>query len=221
MRKIDTKKVTSTAIFLSLALMLSIVENLLPPLVPILPQAKIGIANIVILTSILLLGKWQALVIVIMRAFINAIFSGNPVAFLYSCSAGLVSYAVMVLLIKTRVLSLIAISSISAMVHNLIQVSVAALMTGSTAVFVYLPYLATIGGIAGAFIGLVSHYIVVKYPLSTLTSNASELEYTTHRDNNSNMNCTIEDLGSSENNTCDSTHNDCKSNEHSEDDSVE
>ena len=170
MKRLDTKKMTSTAIFLSLALMLSIIENALPPLVPFLPQAKIGIANIVILTSILLLGKWQGLVIVMLRALVNAIFSGNPVGFLYSFTAGVVSYGVMVLLVRTRVLSLMAISCVSAMVHNLIQVCVASAMTGSTAVFVYLPYLAVIGGIVGALIGLVCHYIVKKYPLNTLTT---------------------------------------------------
>ena len=169
MKKLDTRKLTSTAIFLSLALMLSIIENMLPPIVPFLPQAKIGIANIVILTSILLLGKWQALVIVIMRALINAIFSGNPVAFIYSFTAGVISYGVMVGLVRTRVLSLVAISCLSAMVHNFVQVCVAAVMTETSAVFVYLPYLAVIGGTAGAFIGLACHYIIKKYPLNTLS----------------------------------------------------
>ena len=165
----DTKKVTSTAIFLSLALMLSIIENLLPPLVPFLPQAKVGIANIVILTSILLLGRGQAFAIVVLRALINAIFSGNPVAFIYSFTAGVLSYGLMVLLVRSRVFSLVAISTVSAMFHNLIQVCVAAAMTESGIVFVYLPYLATVGGICGAVIGLICYFIIKKYPLNTLS----------------------------------------------------
>lgn len=170
MRKTDTKKITSTAIFLSLAIMLSIVENALPPLVPFLPQAKIGIANIVILTSMLLLGNKQAYVIVIMRALINSIYQGNPVAFIYSFIAGTVSFIVMVLLIRSKVFSLIAVSAISAMTHNLMQVCVAAVMLSGTAVFAYLPYLIVVGGLAGGLTGLISYFVILKYPLNTLSS---------------------------------------------------
>lgn len=163
-----TLRLTTTAIFLALAILLSIVENSLPPLIPFMPYAKVGIANIVILTSILLLGKGEAYIIVVMRCAINAIYQGNIMAFAFSFSAGTVSYFVMVALISLKVFSLVGVSSISAITHNFIQVVVASFVTGSTAVFAYLPYLVIIGGIVGAFIGLISYYIVKKYPIETL-----------------------------------------------------
>lgn len=119
-------------------------------------------------TAIFLLGKGEAYIMVIMRCAINAIYQGNIMAFAFSFSAGTVSYLVMVALISLKVFSLVGVSSVSAITHNFIQVVVASFITGSTAVFAYLPYLIVIGGIVGAFIGLISYYIVKKYPVGTL-----------------------------------------------------
>ncbi len=170
--KNNSVKLTTTAIFLALAILLSIVENSLPPLIPFMPYAKVGIANIVILTSILLLGKGEAYLIVVMRCVINAIYQGNISAFAFSFTAGTVSYIVSVALLSLKAFSLVGISSISGITHNFVQVAVASLFTGSAAVFAYLPYLTLIGGAVGAFIGAISHYIIKKYPIETLNGSA-------------------------------------------------
>ena len=142
--KNNSVKLTTTAIFLALAILLSIVENSLPPLIPFMPYAKVGIANIVILTSILLLGKGEAYLIVVMRCVINAIYQGNISAFAFSFTAGTVSYIVSVALLSLKAFSLVGISSISAITHNFVQVAV----------------------------GAISLYIIKMYPIETLNGSA-------------------------------------------------
>ncbi|MEG1646857.1 MAG: Gx transporter family protein [Clostridia bacterium] len=157
-----TKRIAYISILLSITLIISIIENFVPPIIPVLPYAKIGIANFVILFCLIVLKPYEVYIIVVLKCFIVALFSGKMSLLLYSLPAGLVSLTVMLLLLKCNLFSITAISITSAIVHNLVQICVASAIIQSASVFVYLPYLSLFGAISGFFTGLLC-YLLVKY----------------------------------------------------------
>lgn len=153
------------AIFSAMALILALFEYLLPPIVPVLPFAKVGISHIIIL-AVLIIMRWNdALIVFTIRSVFLAIFTGNPSMLLYSIPAGLISLVIMMTLLKTRKFSIPAISMASGSIHNLVQIIVAAAITGSFAVFAYLPYLMVFGAIAGLVTGMVCYLLIKKLPV--------------------------------------------------------
>lgn len=160
----NVRKIAFIAIFSATALIISLFENLLPPILPILPFAKVGISHIIILAAIIMLGKGEAMIVFAVRTVFVAIFSGNPTMLLYSLPAGLVSLLIMILLLKSGKFGLPAISAASGSMHNLVQICIAALITRSAAVFAYLPYLMTFGAIAGIVTGIVCCALIKKLP---------------------------------------------------------
>lgn len=163
-----TKKIAQTSILLAITLLLGIIENALPPVLPILPYAKLGISNFAILMTLLLLNWKYATLIVVIKCVVIAIFSGVFSQILYSLPSGLVSLFVMVLLIKTKKLSLIAISCVGGIVHNLIQIFSACLQTQSVAPMAFIPYLCLFGGVAGAVVGCLAYFMVKFMPSELL-----------------------------------------------------
>ena len=56
--QLSTKRVALCGLFLALALIVSLIESFIPPIIPALPYAKIGLGNVVLLACFLLLGVW-------------------------------------------------------------------------------------------------------------------------------------------------------------------
>ena len=49
MKKTLSRRIALSGLFLALALIVSLVESLIPPVVPALPYAKLGLGNVVLL----------------------------------------------------------------------------------------------------------------------------------------------------------------------------
>lgn len=165
-----TKKVALSAMFLSLALILGVIENYFPPILPMFPYLRLGLGNIVILLSILLVGKWPALLIVSLKAVLPAVFVGRPTMIMYALPASLVSYCLSLILVNLRVTSLVTISGVSAILHNITQILVASILVKDFSLFKYLSYLILLGAITGYISGLIVHFSL-KYIPRQLTSN--------------------------------------------------
>lgn len=166
-RKFDVKNIARMGIFLALALIVTLVENLLPPIVPMLPYAKIGLTNIVLLACFVMLGTWQGFVVLALKCLFAAIFAGNFGMLMYSVPAALVSYVVMILLFKTKLFSVTGISVTGAIIHNTMQIVVASFIIGKS-VFAYLPYMMLAGAVAGIVTGLVCWFVIKYMPLKVI-----------------------------------------------------
>lgn len=168
---VDTRRITTVALLTALSLITFLIENAFPPL--FLPGAKMGLANIFSLFALIVYGKWDAYIIVIVRACLGCFIVGNPMALVYSLSAGIVSLTVCTLLMYFVFpkISLVAISIAGAVVHNITQNLVFCLVTNSTKILAYMPYLALIGVLSGAIVGLTTLYITKRIPLSVLRKN--------------------------------------------------
>ncbi|HHT83611.1 MAG: Gx transporter family protein [Christensenellales bacterium] len=155
------KKLTLAALLLAVSMIVGIIENLIPPVIPMLPYIKIGLSNMVIIVTIVLLDYKYALAVIALKSIFVPIFVGNPVMILYSLPSSIASTALSSLLIYSKKLGIPSVSMLSAITHNILQLCVAAIMTNYL-VFGYLPYFIIIGSVSGFLTGVIS-YITIKY----------------------------------------------------------
>ncbi len=155
--KLTTKQLTLCAVLTALALALSYLENLFPLSLAIpIPGIKLGLANIVTVFALYALGPAQALLILLARCFLGALFAGNMNALIFSLLGGVTAMVVMIALSRLRYLSIYGVSVGGAAAHNCGQVAAAVLTLGNTAPLYYLPVLLGVSLLTGALTGLVS-----------------------------------------------------------------
>ena len=132
-------------------------ENFFPLSLAIpVPGIKLGLANIVTVFALYALGPAQALMILIARCFLGAVFAGNMNALIFSLLGGVTAMLVMILLSRVRMLSVYGVSVGGAAAHNCGQVVAAVLTLGNTAPLYYLPILLGVSLFTGALTGLIS-----------------------------------------------------------------
>lgn len=160
----SAKRVATLALLCSLSLVAFLIENLFPPL--FVPGAKMGVANVFSLICLFTLGPIDATVVVLVRTVLGSIFGGNVSTILYSTTAGLASIAVSGALAQFVYpkISVVAISVVSAVVHNAVQNVVFCVVTGTVQMFVYLPWLALLGVVAGVVVGFAVYVILKTIP---------------------------------------------------------
>lgn len=156
-----TRRVVYLGLATGLALGLHIFEALIPlPTDVMVPGVKLGLANIVTLYVIMNFGTRDGIVISILRTLLGSLLSGTFMTptFYFSFSGGLVSAIVMGLLYKygSKYLSMMGISLVGALTHNLAQLTVAALMIEQSLILAYLPVMLFAALPTGAFVGLVT-----------------------------------------------------------------
>ncbi len=157
-----SKKIVITAFLVAVGTVLQIVEGMLN--VFAIPGGKIGIANIVSLIDMFVIGSGNALLVSVLRAFLGSILYGGVSTIPYSvCSA---TVSVMAMCGAKRMfypkLSIIGISIIGAFFHNLMQILVATVVFKSLSLFYYFPVLTIIGTIGGILTGYVSQLFCKK-----------------------------------------------------------
>jgi len=147
------------ALLTAIALTIFLVEAQLPAL-PI-PGAKLGLANIVTVYAVFALGPGDALLILLARVFLGAVFSGQMSTFFYSLGGGLLCWIALCGLRRFFTRKQIwLLSPVAAVFHNLGQLLVAAAFLKSWAVFAWLPYLLIAGVAAGLFTGLAAQFLL-------------------------------------------------------------
>ncbi len=176
MKKFNSKKIALSGLFLALALIVSLLENLLPPIIPVLPYAKIGFGNIILLMSFLMVGLKEGYIILVLKCLLSAVFIGNMSVLVWSLPSALVAYTVMVILHKTRIFSTIGLSVAGGLTHNFMQIAVASGVVGMS-VFAYLPYMMLAGGLAGLVTGIVCHFLVVRFKDSYALTKLANQQY--------------------------------------------
>jgi heptaprenyl diphosphate synthase len=155
--KLTTKQLTLCAVLTAMALALSYLENFFPLSLAIpLPGIKLGLANIVTLFALYALGPGQALLILLARCLLGAVFAGNMNALLFSVLGGVTAMLAMIVLSRLDGLSVYGVSIGGAAAHNCGQVAAAVLTLGNTAPLYYLPILLGVSLFTGALTGLIA-----------------------------------------------------------------
>lgn len=151
-----TKRIVTLSIFLSISIVLSIVESFLP-LIPVV-GAKLGLANIMTLVILSLYGEKDAFVIVLLRIILVGMLRGslgNP-GFFLSLGGGLAAYLMMVLFIRLKVFSIISVSIMGSLGHSVGQIIVAIIILSTNELAYWLPILFLIAIPTGFFTGSVA-----------------------------------------------------------------
>ena len=152
-------KVAYFGVFTALALIFSYVETLIPINFGI-PGAKLGLANLVIVT-VLYKARWQdAFLLSVIRIVLAGFIFGNLFAILYSLAGGLLSLAAMTMIKQRGSFSVIGVSMACGVTHNIGQLIVAMLVVETYQVGYYLPVLMISGLVTGALIGLVCKEVI-------------------------------------------------------------
>ena len=158
--KKPTRRVTRMALLTAIALTIFMAEAQIPNPIPI-PGIKLGLANIVTVYSMFLLGPADTLMILVSRVFLGSVFSGQMMTFLYSLSGGLLCYVAMLFLRLVLTKDQIWVCScIGGACHNLGQLAATMLVLRTTVVVFYLPHLLLAGLCAGLFTGLCAQFLI-------------------------------------------------------------
>ena len=153
------KRITTCGLLIALAFVLSYLESLAP--IPIgVPGVKLGLANLVVLTTLYWLPAGEVLLISISRIALSGLLFGSLTGMLFSLCGGLLSFAVMVLLRKTDRFSPIGVSVAGGVFHNLAQLAVAWLLLHAAGLAAYAPFLLLSGIVAGALVGVIGGLLI-------------------------------------------------------------
>ena len=152
----NTKRLVTLSLFLSMSIVLSIVESFIPSIS--IPGAKLGLANIMTLVILNLYGEKDAFLIVILRIFLVGLLRGTigAPAFFLSLSGGLMAYLLMVAFLKMKVFSIVGVSVMGSLGHSLGQILMAIFILSVPELVYYFPFLFLIAIPTGVFTGLVA-----------------------------------------------------------------
>lgn len=158
-KRISTRMIAMMALMIALALVFSYVEALIPINFGV-PGIKLGLANLAIVAALYLMGAKYALVISVARIILSGFLFGNMASIIYSLAGGLLSLGVMVLLKRTKKLSIVPVSVCGGIFHNIGQLIVAMLVVENASLAFYLPALLIAGFLTGLLIGIVSQAVL-------------------------------------------------------------
>ncbi len=157
----SAKKTAVLGLILCMALILSYLESLLLPPVPV-PGIKIGLGNLAVVSLLYFYGWKEAGVVNLLRVLILAVLFGNAMGFLFSLTGGVLSFIVMCVVKRSSFSSVLLVSMVGGVFHNLGQLVAAMLFFSVSLFWYYLPVMLIAGLLTGALIGLVSGIIVIR-----------------------------------------------------------
>ena len=161
--KNTTRRIAILGLCASVAMILSYVESLLPPLLSSIPGIKMGLPNIVVVFVLYRLGARDAITVSLVRVLAVALLFGTPVSMAYSAAGAVLSFLGMVLLKKTDRFSPTGVSIAGAVAHNLGQVICSAVLMRTTAIVWYFFVLVISGVIGGCIVGLLAAWIMRRF----------------------------------------------------------
>lgn len=148
-----TKKIAYLGLLIALAFVFSYIETLIPINIGV-PGAKLGLANLVIITALYTLNERDAFLLSMIRIVLAGFTFANLASMLYSLAGGMLSFLAMVLAKKTNRLSITGVSVIGGVFHNVGQIIVAIWVVKTGSLVYYLPVLLISGIAAGVVIGI-------------------------------------------------------------------
>ena len=158
MRNDKVKRIALFGMMVALAFNFSYLESLIPFNFGI-PGVKLGLANLVVTVALYIMKPYEAFSIAVIRIFLAGLTFGNAYSIAYSLCGGMLSFLVMLAFRKSK-LSIIGVSMLGGICHNIGQIIVAAVVMSTINIVYYLPVLLVAGLVTGLLIGIVSKLIV-------------------------------------------------------------
>ena len=171
----NAKRLTRLGLLSAIALTIFMVENQIPPLVP-LPGIKLGLSNIVTVFAVfflgakegiavlavrIFLGAKEGIAVLAVRIFLGAVFAGNFSTILYSAAGG--ALAILITVTVKPILKpgqIWVAGCLGAIAHSVGQMAVAVAVTGTPGLLAWLPIMILCSMVTGCFTGLCAQYLV-------------------------------------------------------------
>lgn len=147
------QKLTRLSSLVALSIVLSILESFIPLFN--VPGIKLGLANIVIITTLYIYGIKEAIIVSLIRIlFISVLRTGFGLSLYFSLAGSFLSLFGMFIAKKTP-LSVIGVSIIGSICHITGQITIATLLLDTNLSY-YLPFMIIFSMITGLVIGFIS-----------------------------------------------------------------
>jgi len=158
------KKISRLSMLLALSVVLGILESFIP-LNGAVYGLKLGLANTVMLFVIYMYGLKDAILLSVLRVFFMGLLRTGlfHYAFFFSLGGAIFSILMMALAKKMTNLSVVGVSVLGAISHNLGQVIVGFFLLQTTAIFFYLPYLLLFAIPTGCIVGVAIQQVLLYY----------------------------------------------------------
>lgn len=154
----QTRKLTTLALYATLSLAIYAAESMLPPLAPV-PGFKLGLANVITLILLLRYTPGDAALVLTVRILLAALLFGQAISLLYSLTGGFLSLIVMVAVSKSLHKKFPQLTgALGGLCHNIGQLIAACFITATPSVLAYLPLLLPAGIITGLFTGFCARF---------------------------------------------------------------
>jgi len=173
------KKLAYMAVLTAMAVVIHVVESLIPIPIPI-PGVKLGLANIITLFVLFYTPPTKqpatqnakknlpqptptadAFTILIFRILFGLVLTGRGMVFMFSLAGGVCAFVAVVAakrLVTNRQIWVLGV--IGAIFHNIGQLLAAVLLTGTPWVIAYLPILMMTGVMTGALTGMIAQLTI-------------------------------------------------------------
>ena len=158
----QTRKLTLSAILVSVMLVLGYLESLVP--ISSVPGIKLGLSNCALLIAVYWLGVRVSFAIMVVKVVLLGLLLGNPMMIVYSLAGGALSLAVMALLAGRRGISAVGAGIAGGVMHNVGQVLVAMLILQTPSLVYYLGILMPVGAGMGLLTGTVATTLMRTLP---------------------------------------------------------
>ena len=149
------RRVTLLALLCAMAAATHALEGMFAPLIPALPGARLGLANVFTLVALLYFGAADALVLAVLRCLLGTLLSGSVTGLLYGGAGALCAWCAMVLAKRLR-LHLILVSVLGAVAHNCAQVACGMWVLASPSLLYMLPWMVLCAIPTGALVALLA-----------------------------------------------------------------
>ncbi|MDQ0507659.1 Predicted membrane protein [Aedoeadaptatus ivorii] len=154
MNRYTIRKQVFLGVLLAVAVAVGYIETMIP--LPVaMPGARLGLSNVVILTTIVVFGSKEGFSLALLKSVLLMLVTGSVTGFFYSFSGALLSSIAMILVYRyVKSASMIGVSIAGSFFHNLGQVLMAIYIVKNPGLLTYLPLLLILGLFTGYFVGL-------------------------------------------------------------------
>ena len=155
-----TQKIVHLAIFAAIASVVSVLDRYISSFIfPLIPGAKIGLANIVVMVALLNFDFKDCIILVLLKVLIGNLLFFGLTSFFIGGAASLVSFLIMYVLKRylNKAFSIIGIGMIGAFTHSIVQLLVIMLIYSfGKETFIYGFYLIIISIAFGVIMSLIA-----------------------------------------------------------------
>ncbi len=149
-------KVAHIGVFVALALIFGYIETLIPINVGI-PGFKMGLSNIMIVIALYKFGIIETFFLGLIKVVLAGMLFGSSSNIIFGLIGIICSISTMYMLKRMKKFSVITISMMGGVAHNIGQINVAMIILESINIIFYLPILMLVGMFTGIVIGIIGN----------------------------------------------------------------